>query len=262
MGLAYVIGAAILWFLITKLNGNYIQIYVSTTHVKDYHAILIQHNDYYRHLSPAGRKKFIKRLHRFRIKKNFIGQHGLEIEDKHVTLISAAAIQITFGLENYVLNNFYEIMVFPETFRFTNSDVHYKGLTGQSGKILLSWKDFLEGYETKDDKLNLGIHEMAHALELNALLGSDTTMDFAVKYDTWKEKSTDEYHRIRNDEDSFLRNYAGKSEREFFAVCLEHFFEAPKEFSDELPDIYIPLCNLLNQDPRNAHSDYLLEKSI
>ena len=73
---------------------------------------------------------------------------------------------------------------------------------------------------------------------------------------------TIEYHRIRNDEDSFLRNYAGKSEREFFAVCIEHFFEAPKEFSDELPDIYIPLCNLLNQDPRNAHCDYLLEKSI
>lgn len=262
MTFVYVIGVAAFLYFYSKLSGNSIHIYISNSNIQLYHELLTQHNDYYRNLSPAGRKKFIKRLHRFRSHKNFIGKNGLVIDNKHETLISAAAIQITFGLENYVLSNFREILVFPDTFRFTHSDVYYKGLTGQSGKIFLSWEDFLEGYETKEDKLNLGIHEMAHALELTALLGSDTTMDFAVKYDTWKEKSNDEYHRIRNDEDSFLRNYAGKSEREFFAVCIEHFFEAPKEFSDELPDIYIPLCNLLNQDPRNAHCDYLLEKSI
>jgi len=262
MGLAYIIGIAAFMYLFSKFSGISLSKYVSAADIDFYNELLTRHNGYYKQLSSSGQKKFIKRLHHFRHKKTFVGKNGLKIDSTHETLISSAAIQITFGLENYVLSNFREIMVFPDTFRFTHSDVYYKGLTGQSGKIFLSWEDFLEGYETKEDKLNLGIHEMAHALELTALLGSDTTMDFAVKYDTWKEKSNDEYHRIRNDEDSFLRNYAGKSEREFFAVCIEHFFEAPKEFSDELPDIYIPLCNLLNQDPRNAHCDYLLEKSI
>ena len=261
MGLAYIIGIAAFMYVFSRFSGVSWSIYISDADISFYHELLSKHNDYFRNLSPAGKKKFVKRLHTFRHKKTFVGKNGLIIESSHEILISSAAIQITFGLENYVLNKFHQIMVFPDTFRFTNSDVYYKGLTGQSGSILLSWEDFLEGYEIKDDKLNLGIHEMAHALELNALLGDDTTMDFAVKYDTWKEKSNDEYHRIRNDEVSFLRNYAGKSEREFFAVCIEHFFEAPKEFSDELPDIYIPLCILLNQDPRNAHSDYLLENS-
>ena len=45
---------------------------------------------------------------------------------------------------------------------------------------------------------------------------------------------------------------------EFFAVAVEHFFEAPAEFQKELPDIYNHLCVLLNQNPLNVRGDFEL----
>jgi Mlc titration factor MtfA (ptsG expression regulator) len=103
------------------------------------------------------------------------------------------------------------------------------------------------------------MHEMAHALELNAFKSNHTSMAFAVKYDQWRACSKEEFERIKNEEDSFLRSYAGSSEQEFFAVCIENFFEAPDEFSQQLPEIYSCLSVLLNQDPRNPELDYRLK---
>lgn len=48
---------------------------------------------------------------------------------------------------------------------------------------------------------------------------------------------------------SFLRSYASTNQQEFFAVCVEHFFEASKSFRENLPQLYSHLCILLNQDP-------------
>lgn len=47
----------------------------------------------------------------------------------------------------------------------------------------------------------------------------------------------------------FLRGYAGANEREFFAVCIEHFFEYPEGFARQLPVLYHHLTVLLRQDP-------------
>ena len=251
---------ALFVFMMYKFSAYASILGPSSTQIIFYNDVLSKYNEYYKFLSPLGRKKFIKRTHRFRSSKNFIGKNGFVVEEKHETLISSADIQITFGLEDYEFNRYQQIMVFPDTFRFLDKDVYYKGLTGIRGSIFLSWPDFEEGYETRVDRLNLGIHEMAHALELNIIFGNDTTEEFAKKYDSFKETSLAEYDRIKNDEDSFLRNYAGKSEREFFAVCIEHFFEEPQEFFLKLPEIYLHLCTLLNQDPLNTHLDYVIEK--
>lgn len=223
-----------------------------------YHDILTNNNDYYLKLSGDGRKKFIQRLHKFKCGKNFYAKGEFALEEKHKVLISSAAIQITFGLEDFTLDHFHTITIYPSKFRLFSHQQEYKGLTGQHGMIFLSWEDFVAGYKTKEDKINLGIHEMAHSLELNAIIGDKTTMDFALKYDEWKAKSMEEYERIRNDEDSFLRDYAGASEREFFAVCVEYFFEDPSEFDTHLPEIYQYLRLLLNQDPTNTQMDYQL----
>ena len=61
-------------------------------------------------------------------------------------------------------------------------------------------------------------------------------------------------------EKSFLRSYGGRNEQEFFAVCVEHFFEVPENFKQKLPDIFFHLCILLNQDPLQKTKDYVLEK--
>ena len=60
----------------------------------------------------------------------------------------------------------------------------------------------------------------------------------------------------------YLRQYAFVNEHEFFAVCVEHFFETPSTFLKEMPDVYQILTNLLNQNPLNINQDYKLMDAL
>jgi MtfA peptidase len=46
-----------------------------------------------------------------------------------------------------------------------------------------------------------------------------------------------------------LRAYAGTNQPEFFAVAVEYFFELPREFKQDLPELYAVLSAMLRQDP-------------
>jgi hypothetical protein len=138
---------------------------------------------------------------------------------------------------------------------------HLKGGTTRSGIIMLSWRDFVDGYEHPHNKYNLGLHEMAHALKLDVSQGFDFDKHFADHLEEWERSGYPEFNRIKSGKVSFLRQYAGENMMEFFAVCVEHFFEAPGEFSQRLPLIYKKLCILLNQDPCNPSADYALAGS-
>jgi Mlc titration factor MtfA (ptsG expression regulator) len=50
-------------------------------------------------------------------------------------------------------------------------------------------------------------------------------------------------------EASLLDKYAATNYQEFWAVCIETFFERPEEFKKQMPNLYFALCHLLNQDP-------------
>ncbi|MCB9336447.1 MAG: zinc-dependent peptidase, partial [Flavobacteriales bacterium] len=54
--------------------------------------------------------------------------------------------------------------------------------------------------------------------------------------------------------------YAATNMEEFFAVSVEHFFEAPDEFKVSLPDLYTQLSIMLNLDPLNKQNDYEIKR--
>lgn len=45
---------------------------------------------------------------------------------------------------------------------------------------------------------------------------------------------------------------SGPNYQEFRAVCIETFFERSNAFRKQLPELYISLCSLLDQDPLTA----------
>jgi Mlc titration factor MtfA (ptsG expression regulator) len=50
-------------------------------------------------------------------------------------------------------------------------------------------------------------------------------------------------------ETTLLDPYAATNYQEFWAVCVETFFERSTAFRRHLPELYFSLCSLLNQDP-------------
>jgi len=220
--------------------------------------VLFRKFSYYRHLSDDGKAKFINRtVHHLRYHA-FKGQDGFEVKPEMKVHIAASISQITYGLDKYILDGIHTIMVYPRSFYVSAIDRTLKGGTTPNGFMALSWEDFEKGYEVGDDKYNLGLHEAAHALKLQVDIGKEGDERFAFYLKEWLLIGETEYNRIRRGVPSFLRDYAGENLHEFFAVCVEHFFESPEAFHQQLPDIFNHLCVLLNQNPLNLKGDYLL----
>ena len=192
--------------------------------------------------------------------KNFIGREHLVITDEIRVLISASAVQLTFGLRDYTISHLHTINVFPHVFYSKFYHTSFKGLNTQNGILSLSWNDFKEGYATEHDKINLGLHELAHALNIDLVEDGNFDEHFSSYFGKWSDVALNDYNNLKEGKVNFLRSYGGTNMHEFFAVCVEHFFAVPTEFKNQLPRLYNFLVLMLNQDPENAANDYKVEK--
>lgn len=217
---------------------------------------------YYRGLSEQGKSLFIHRLVNFKNRKRFKGMEGLRVTEEMKNLVSASAIQLTFGLEDYLIRSHDDIYLYPDSFFYQGMKQKMKGGATKDGKILLSWKDLKEGYAIPDDRYNLGLHEMAHALKMNVFSGKTFDRQFANYFQGWRKVVRKDFEKLNNGESTFLREYGAQNMHEFFAVCIEHFFEVPYKMKKEMPELYKSLCVLLNQDVTNKMADYSISASL
>src|SRR5688572_2982472 len=173
--------------------------------------------------------------------------------------MAATASQISFGMSDSAFSHYHTVKIFPESFYSRMHDSYLKGGSSTGGTMFFSWKDFEDGFADPSDRYNLGLHEMAHALRIQLKYGKGFDERFANYVDQWVELSLPEFERMNEGKTSFLREYGGTNIEEFFAVCIEHYFEVPEEFRKQLPDIYNHLAFLLNLDPLNKKNDFKLE---
>lgn len=223
--------------------------------------ILNRRISFYKKLSNDGRAKFVHRLQRLLKIKKIIGKDKLVLTREMKIVVCAAMVQLTYGMRKYELDNIKGFVIYPSIFYNRFMKAYLKGSTPPEGMITLSWKDLEHGFLVDNDKFNLGLHEVAHALKLSLKNAYHFDVKFARYLETWETIGHVEFYKMKRGNESFLRKYGGVNEHEFFAVCIEHFFEVPKEFKEHLPKIYYHLCVLLNLNPLNPSQDYLFVKA-
>ncbi|MFY0599945.1 MAG: zinc-dependent peptidase [Cyclobacteriaceae bacterium] len=211
---------------------------------------LEKHFDFYKRLPAHSKKIFEYRVNRFKDITEFIPRKMQSVSEEMEVLISASAVQLTFGYDNVFLDHFERIIVYPDEFFSDAGQRYHKGEVNPRAKaIVLSWKHFVEGYATKEG-VNLGLHEMAHALQLENIILND---EYGFMDDgdirVWQELAAEEIKKIISPEQSFFRDYGGTNQAEFFAVAVENYFERPQEFLEYHEALYRSLCRLLRQDP-------------
>ncbi|MDQ3111692.1 MAG: zinc-dependent peptidase [Bacteroidota bacterium] len=215
---------------------------------------------YYRKLTTQGRARFIHRV------LNFIETHHIEGENdfnsgfREKVHVSAAATQLTFGLRDFIFTHFETVLLYPGIFRLRADGPLMKGATTSNGVIRISIKDFDAGYANPKDKLNVGLHEFGHALFMEFLrLANAEESNEMLKTNLFAYiEESDRLLKEGKHNDNFLRDYAFTNRHEFFAVCVEHFFEAPQEFKETLPELYDALKTLLKQDTAGQLPDYAI----
>lgn len=213
--------------------------------------ILEKYFSYYQNLSPENKNRFARNVAKFLYVKRFIPRNVPEVTLEAKVLIAASAIQLTFGLRDIYLKHFNKILVYPDDYYSSITKRYHKGeVNPRFGIIVLSWQSFIDGYINNQDSLNLGLHEMAHALRLENIIRNEEYQffdeDLMKKFDEFAIRICD---KMAEEELSFFRPYACTNTHEFFSVAVENFFERPHEFIQSLPELYNILRKLLNQDP-------------
>jgi len=211
--------------------------------------ILQEQFSFYNKLSTKEKKYFEHRVASFIKDKDFISRNGVVVSDEKQVLITATAVMLTFGFRDFYIGIISKIVIYPEAFYSSTNDAYHKGEFNPMLKALvLSWKDFQEGYRIDNDNLNLGIHELTHAIHLNSIKERDVSS--IIFKDSFKELSilltSKAGIKERLAKSEYFRGYAYTNQFEFLAVIIENFIETPQDFRSEFPLIYSKVKQMLN----------------
>lgn len=209
--------------------------------------ILFKYHPYFEQLNPQLQEIFIERLQAFMQQKIFI-IHAKEGYKEMPVLLSAAAVQITFGLDNYLLPYFKYLQIHPKEYFAKNS---LRVLAGHvhSNSITIAFNHLLEGYEDYTSGCNVGLHEMAHALYYQEIIVNNSNdKNFEYYFQKIMQEGTELYEERHLNK--LYSDYAFKELQEFWAESVELFFERPNDLEYHFPEIFEFMKNILNQNPK------------
>jgi Mlc titration factor MtfA (ptsG expression regulator) len=212
-------------------------------------AMLIKRFPYYKSLSQEEQCIFVKRVQKFMADKTFKIHDEKGFKEMPV-LVSAAAIQLTFGLKKYLLPHFRFIHIHPQEFLRVQPILCFLEGNVSGHSINLSWKHFLDGYANPKDGQNVGLHELAHALYYQTFeVEENIDRNFRSCYDDFNTFGNKAYNTEKTVAGGLYSEYAEKNFQEFWAESVEIFFEKPVEMRSHYPQLYQAMKEMLNQDP-------------
>lgn len=204
---------------------------------------------YFKNLNADLKQRFVERTSTFIEQKKFVARQHLDMTDTIRIIISACAVQVTFGLDTFTLDTFEYVVIYPDVYESPVTKQMHKGETNLNGFICLSWKHVLAGLKNPSDNYNLGIHEWTHALRFNGINYDQTDYFFDGYINKWVANAIHEFSILKKGQPSIFRRYGAANIHEFLSVCTEHFFESPDKFKLKAPELFEQMCILFNQVP-------------
>lgn len=216
---------------------------------KDIIDILEKYYTYYRNLDKHLQHKFYDRLYRFMHTKQFI-IHTNEPFKEMPVLISAAAVQISFGLDDFELPHYPYIQIHKEEY-FANDSLRVLAGNVQGSCITLAWNQLLKGFSNYEDGSNVGLHEMAHALYFQEIVVDRDNDNFELHFSElmYRGETVLEQKKCPH---NLYTDYAFSNLQEFWAVSVELFFERAQDLYNYYPKVFTTLQDILKQNPISA----------
>lgn len=216
--------------------------------------ILERRVSFYRRLPEAARRRFEDDVRIFLLEQRIYatGPSGGEVDDPTRVLVAASAAMLCHGWPDFEWPRVRDIVVYPRSF-----DEDYApggnvaGMVHTQGPILISRRDLRLGFARPTDGHNVGVHELAHVLDLTsgAADGAPAGAEW-VATAPWLGVIHDRLRKMRRrGGGKVLRSYAATNEAELFAVAVEAFFEKPRALRDRDPELYAMLAEYFRQDP-------------
>lgn len=212
--------------------------------------ILEKYYTYYRNLDEQLQFKFFDRLNRFMQSKQFI-IHSQEPIKEMPVLISAAAVQISFGLDDFELPHYPYIQIHKEEY-FAKDSLRILAGNVEGSCITLAWNQLLKGFSNYEDGNNVGLHEMAHALYFQEIVVDRDNSSFELHFNELMYRGETVLQQNQCPHNLYT-DYAFTNLQEFWAVSVELFFERANDLYNYYPKVFNTLQHILNQNPKSSN---------
>jgi Mlc titration factor MtfA (ptsG expression regulator) len=217
---------------------------------------------FYAKIDPVFRQRFEDLAALFLHDHRITGVGGVEITPSIRMMIASSAVRLLLGRPEWEYADFGEVLVYPGEFSddgsfstdLRRSDSRVAGMAHSSGgAVIISLPHLLGSFERPDGG-NVALHEFAHVMDGLPWADGVPSALPAGAVRPWTEMMRNEFEKVR-DGRSVLRDYAGKSPAELFAVAVEVFFERPRLLRAREPELYASLKDFFNQDPAAAGAE-------
>jgi len=216
------------------------------------------------YLSHTQHDELFGHLHVLLAEKRFEGCGGLAMTDEIRVTIAAQAAFLLLDRETRYFPKMRSVLVYPEAFTANVEEEQDDGTViagpddreGESwieGSVALSWADALDGCREPHDGYNLVLHEFAH--QLDAETGGENGLPRLPSREAeraWRGVFSREFEShvraVEAGRPTLLDEYGAESPAEFFAVCVECFFELGMEMKADHPELYEQLARYFHVD--------------
>lgn len=206
---------------------------------------------YYQRLSEKNKQKFRTRVALYIEANDFRPQVIEEIPEDVKGIVAANIVQLTFGQQDYLLNMFERIVIYPGVFPTPQhlDRFHASEIFAEDGVLLFAMDHLMPGTLHADQYFNLGLYEYAKVLRLSRP---------EVAYPELSEDLWTDFEKISRFPRKKVEEFVGLENLDVWAVSVVFFFSFPEKFKMELPELYQTHSNLLNQHPAQGEEPVIV----
>jgi hypothetical protein len=167
------------------------------------------------------------------------GMENMPLDIKGV--IAASMVQLTFGRENFLLNKFEHIIVYPHPFPSPQyrDKWHISEIYKKDGVLMFSAEHLMRGFFQPQKYFNIGLYEYARAFQICY----PETQWPALGTNGWEKLK-----RVSGMSQESIAKYIGLPEVDPVAVAVVHFFVFQERFKAVMPEEYGRISTILNTE--------------
>ncbi len=203
--------------------------------------IMDKYIPFYQRLFLNEKKLFHKRLALFMIAKDFKAMVGDAVPEDVKAIIAFNAVMLTFGKEDYLLNSYEKIVVYPHPFPTPRYEpLHAVELFAEDGVLIFSAEHLMSGTLQPDKFFNIGLYAWAGVYREEHPAASD----IGIGADSWPMiEAVGPYTQ------EYILEYMGLPEADPFQVATVLFLTFPERMKKAWPEKYAAFSKLLGRDP-------------
>ncbi|GAB4257990.1 MAG: hypothetical protein Kow0027_25410 [Saprospiraceae bacterium] len=186
---------------------------------------------YYRRLPEPLQQRFRQRMAMYMHAHEFKAQGMESMPIDLQAIIAATAVQVSFGQEDFLMEPYEHIIVYPHPFPSPQfpEKWHTCEIYDEDGVILFSAEQLMISFMDPQKHFHIGLYEYARVFR---------RCHSEMSWPAWAEEDWPKLEQVSGMKLSYLRKWIGLPDLDIGAVAVAHFFVFPERFKAAFPERY------------------------